>query len=173
LSNNSVNVTSLSVPDARRSIDSANGPPLPDPRVIVTTYDLQWPNTSSTLNETAIRLGKSFDAGGQASADEPICMAVVENPIWPNVTNKLTDSSDGDCEAVLGQECAAALMSERLHGGRCGTTFLNVEACRDVFSVGNQQTMGRGKSLQRKKENHPLTRPTDPIIQELTLIFMD
>jgi hypothetical protein len=138
----SVNVTSLSVPDARLDLDSANGPPLPDPRVIVTTYDLQWPNATATLNDTAIRLDEQFGAGGQSpdnsSTHDPICMSVAIAPMWPNVNNKLTDSKDGDCEGVLGKECVAALLSSlNQGGGSCqNPNFFNTDACQGVFNTG-------------------------------------
>lgn len=137
-----MNITSLSVPDARLDLDSANGPPLPDPRVIMTTFDLQWPNATATLNETAIRLDERFGAGGQTAGNsstyDPICMGVVESPMWPNVTNKLQDSSNGDCEAVLGKECLAALLSDPWLGGGCGTPNVRTDACRDVFNLDYQ-----------------------------------
>jgi hypothetical protein len=152
----SVNITSLSVPDARLDLDSAEGPPLPDPRVIVTTYDLQWPNATETLNETAIRLDQRFGAGGQTSGNsstyDPICMAVVESPMWPNVTNKLRDSNDGDCTAILGQDCVAALLSNPWTGGGCGAPDLiySRAACQDVFNL-DYQVLGACKSTARNK----------------------
>jgi hypothetical protein len=139
----SVNVTSLSVPDARLDLDSAKGPPLPDPRVIVTTYDLQWPNATETLNETAIRLDEQFGSGGQVSGNSsahhsPICMSVADTLMWPNVTNKLHDSKDGDCEAALGKECVAALLTSlTLGGGGCQNPNPNIDACQGVFNTGN------------------------------------
>jgi hypothetical protein len=133
----SVNVTSLSVPDARLDLDSINGPPLPDPRVIMTTYDLQWPNSTATLNETVIRIDEQFSAGGQTSRNSstyaPLCMAVITSPLWPNITNKLKDNQDGDCNAVLGPECVTALLAPPWSGGGCGLPNYRVDACRDTF----------------------------------------
>ena len=153
----SVNITSLSVQDARLDLDSANGPPLPDPRIIVTTFDLTWPNATETLNETAIRLAERFGASnatpGNSSTYDPICMSVVvTEPVWPNVTNKLQDSKDGDCEAVLGQECAAALLSERLQGGGCGNPNFQTPACQGIFNNGYQGALGYGKFYHDKRE---------------------
>ena len=158
----SVNLTSLSVPDARLDLDSADGPPLPDPRVIVTTFDLQWPNATATLNETAVRLGERFGAGsqtpGNSSTYDPICMAVVETPMWPNVTNKLEDGKDGDCDAVLGPECVAALLSDPWLGGGCGTPNVRTDACRDVFNL-DYQVGGTCKStLNKQTISHHIPR---------------
>jgi hypothetical protein len=164
----SVNITSLSVPDARLDLDSANGPPLPDPRVILTTYDLQWPNETATLNETAIRLHERFSASsltpGNSSTYDPICMNVVADPIWPNVTNKLNDSNDGDCEAILGQECVAALLSEPLNGGRCGNPNINTPACQGVFNNGFQEVIGSGESttIDKRDPHHPSEKTPPP-----------
>jgi hypothetical protein len=170
----SVNITSLSVPDARLDLDSANGPPLPDPRVILTTYDLQWPNETATLNETAIRLHERFSASnltpGNSSTYDPICMNVVADPIWPNVTNKLNDSNDGDCEAILGQECVAALLSEPLNGGRCGNPNINTPACQGIFNNGFQEVIGSGESTINRQKGPPSSIGKDtPPPPKLTL----
>jgi hypothetical protein len=159
----SVNITSLSVPDARLDLDSINGPPLPDPRVIVTTYDLQWPNATATLNETVIRIDEQFGAGGQTSRNSstyaPLCMAVIATPLWPNVTNKLKDNQDGDCNAVLGPECVTALLAP---GGDCGLPNYRVDACRDTFGPnGYPEITGGCKSTTKSHITENKTLTTD------------
>jgi hypothetical protein len=154
----SVNVTSLSVPDARLDLDSSNGPPLPDPRVVVTTFDLTWPNATETLNETAIRRNEqsmdgSAQALGNSSTYNPICMSVVATPMWPNVTNKLQDDNDGDCEAVLGEDCVRALLAQPSYkrSGACAVPDVQLDACQGVFKTGSFQITGSRKSYH----HHP------------------
>jgi hypothetical protein len=122
----------------------------------VTTFDLTWPNATETLNETAIRLDERFGASnatpGNSSTYDPICISVMTEPIWPNVTKKLRDSKDGDCEAVLGQECVAALLSEPLLGGGCGNPNLQTPACQGIFNNGHQEVFGYGKFYHYKTE---------------------
>lgn len=140
-----VNVTSLSVPDAQLSLDNTDET-LTDPRLVVSTFDLQWPRSNETLNETAIRFNEQTHASsqsthgtqtsGNSSSDDPICMSVLSSPIWPNVTNKLQDQDSSSCEAAIGQDCLRAILSENLaQNGQCSNPFLNGGACEDVFSL--------------------------------------
>lgn len=139
-----VNVTSLSVPDARITNDANET--LPDPRLIVSTFDLQWPRTNETLNETAIHFNDQTHASSQSthgpqissntSSDDPICMSVLTTPIWPNATNKLQDQDSSSCEAVIGQSCLQSILSDNLaQNGRCSNPSLNGAACEDAFGV--------------------------------------
>jgi len=120
----------------------------------MTTYDLQWPNTTETLNETAIRLNEHPTGGsaqslhgpqtsGNSTLGDPICMFEVLTPLWPNVTNKLQDNTNGDCEAVLGQECVRGLLTQasfRRTNYGCASPDISINACRGVFDIGDQQT---------------------------------
>jgi hypothetical protein len=98
-----------------------------------------------------MRLDEQFGAGGQISGNsstyDPMCTYVTDTPLWPNVTNKLKDNKDGDCEAVLGKECVAALLSSLyLGGGGCYNPNTNIDACQGVFNDGAQQSTAFGKS---------------------------
>lgn len=125
----------------------------------MTTFDLTWPNATETLNETAIRHNEQSTDGsaqtfGNSSTYNPICMTVVATPMWPNVTNKLQDDNDGDCEAVLGEDCVRALLAQPSYkrSGACAVpTVQQLDACQGVFKTGSFQITGSRKSYH----HHP------------------
>lgn len=137
----SVNVTDFSVPDA-----SIEGKSAPDARIVLSTYDLQWPS-DETLNETAINLNKQSShsssqsthgpqtQGNASEIEDPICMSVLDNAIiWPNVTNEYESGSS--CESLFGQECLRAILTDTTYSsdGGCTSPSLNIAACQGVFA---------------------------------------
>jgi hypothetical protein len=77
-------------------------------------------------------------------------MTVVATPMWPNVTNKLQDDNDGDCEAVLGEDCVRALLAQPSYkrSGACAVpTVQQLDACQGVFKTGSFQITGSRKSI--------------------------
>lgn len=117
----------------------------------MSTYDLQWPNTTATLNETAIGLNNqssghsaqslhpTISPGGNGTVN-PLCMYSLSSPIWPNVTNKLQDENSSDCEGSLGQSCLRRILTSmsRMTPGSCPEPHLfDSEECDDVFGRGS------------------------------------
>jgi hypothetical protein len=143
-----VNVTDFGVPAA-----SIEGEPAPDARIILATYDLQWPS-NETLSETAASLNQQSThassqsthgpqtSGNASEIEDPICMSVLDDAIvWPNVTNKY-ESGSSSCEAIFGQECMRAILMDQTYStdGGCRSPSLNIDACEGVFDTSGSYT---------------------------------
>lgn len=108
------NVTSVGVPQG-----DVEGPAY----VVNTVYDLQWPNSSATLD--------------QVSSD--VCASFLISPVWPNVTNDLK-SNDGSCTSAIGRECELAIRGTIMGAnGRCAPNGIwsELEQCQGVFPPNN------------------------------------
>ncbi|KAM0718863.1 hypothetical protein Q7P37_005935 [Cladosporium fusiforme] len=107
--------------------------------VAMTTFDLRWPNSTSSLNETVRALNTNDTSGsithsstGNSSKDEPLCMAVLTRQIYPNVTNLHGEADNGDCEIVLGKECVEEILSDVEASGDCSPlSFAEYKACQN------------------------------------------
>lgn len=107
-----VNVSELSVAGADTSIT--------DPRAVVTTFDVTYPEGSS-FNDT-------FEDPG------PACFSTVTANFRDSIANKA--SADGDCSDAFGEDCVNALMG---YTPDCDTAFFLPSQCEDAFKdTGNR-----------------------------------
>lgn len=125
-------------------IMTPDGGPDPDSNIIAISHDLQWPNASSTLNETMESLHNDEDE------DARLCASILTSPISPNVTNQYQDSDDSSCLGVLGQECLDSILLSARSGRSatsCPTINSRDEACSDIFD-GPKPSIATGKCFQ-------------------------
>jgi len=115
-----VNISEVAVPDSSDGL-----------QVVNTQWDLQWPGAGS-LQSFVARAGLNGSEGGG------LCLTVAEFDLLPNVTSRYSESDQGNCSAVLGDQCAEKLRAVYLNGdcdkppAALPQTF---EECMDVVSA--------------------------------------
>lgn len=131
-----VNVSSVSVPDARPPYPSENGP-LEDPHVVQTVYDLQFPGGGS-IDDYIYRTGD-----GQPRS---ICATVFHPPFHvnnfpPNVTNRFKEDDNGNCAGVLGEDCVKAYLQSATGSSidGCYNFDYNVPECTNTLRAATEQ----------------------------------
>lgn len=120
-----------------------DGGPDPASNIIAISHDLQWPNASSTLNETMETLYDDDE-------DARLCASIFTSPISPNVTNQYQNNNDSSCMGVLGQECLDSILLSARSGrsaNSCPTINSRDEACLDIFG-GPKPSIATGKCFQ-------------------------
>jgi hypothetical protein len=111
-------------------VPASNDTRLEDPHIVQTTWDMSFgdrPNLASAVqNVTAV------------------CAAVIVRTDWPlNVTRNF-DSSDGNCNGVLGNDCVSAIIAESMWDNStqsCSVTpsLSDIPACRDTLLNGDHE----------------------------------
>lgn len=131
----SVNLTEVSVPNATildyddTKLIGSNA------HLLGTTFDLQWPNKSMSLNETIAALNTELGS----YVHEPFCAVYLGNYAYPNVTNSYTDSDSSGCEDVIPTSCLEHIMNAVSEMDEsCSLPFSlrgEIEACEDSFHL--------------------------------------
>lgn len=116
-------MTDISVPDATEPTDDRDdlGEIMgPDSHLVGTTYDLQWPNKSMTIQEAADAVKKEH--GVWPEVNHRLCAMVIYDPVFPNITNRYTDDKNGSCEGVIPDRCLDKLLEHgRNQHSKCGS----------------------------------------------------
>lgn len=124
----------------RLNISQVADPENEGQQVINTQWDLQWPGGGS-LQSLARRADLNGSDGGG------LCLALAELNLPSNITSRYSESDQGNCSMVLGEECAEKLRMMTLRGD-CGdppaVLGRYIEECRDVLPAlqGHSQSTG-------------------------------
>lgn len=132
-----VNVSSVSVPDAR-PLDSGE-PPLLDPQVVQTVFDLQFPgqgSLNSYINQT------------EDGPPRTVCVTVfspqmLDYDLPLSVIDQYNEEDNGDCGNVLGEDCVAAFLRSGKALDRppgCLSFVYNLPECNNTLREAIQQT---------------------------------
>jgi hypothetical protein len=114
-----VNITDVIVPDSFLS-NRTNGS-----QVLNEQWSLQWPGGGSWESfherDSPSTNGTSFE------------MHVVQYYLPSNITSRYSQSDNGNCSAVIGDECAQRLLARQLGSGSLNSPS---ETCADTLAVG-------------------------------------
>ncbi|KAM0713930.1 hypothetical protein Q7P37_010892 [Cladosporium fusiforme] len=120
-----INITDVSLPGATDG---------PDPHIVGTTHDLQWPNKTMNLREALSSLDPELDFAVEEGFGPKFYNFI--NYANPGVTNKFTETSNNTCENVIPEQCLQTIMDIARDGdGTSSSAFDNdlSEYCYDVF----------------------------------------
>lgn len=124
-----LNTTDIALPD------DVSPRVMPGARVLNQQWALQWPGGGN--------LQSSIDRWGlQDNTTSGLCFGTATWAVPSNISSRYSNARPGNCSAVVGAECAAALLAQPFveNGGRCGVLSSDFDECAD--SIGSQGSAG-------------------------------